>query len=126
MELPERKIFTVSELTGRITDLLEQKFPSVWIQGEISNFRAAPSGHVYFTLKDDLAQIRARGYGTDREESEPGINCLALPLFLTSESRPDGAISVTAIAQRVPLERLVAAVDEARSIIRDKLGEVTR
>jgi exodeoxyribonuclease VII large subunit len=58
MELPERKIFTVSELTGRITDLLEQKFPSVWIQGEISNFRAAPSGHVYFTLKDDLAQIR--------------------------------------------------------------------
>jgi exodeoxyribonuclease VII large subunit len=58
MELPERKIFTVSELTGRIADLLEQKFPSVWIQGEISNFRAAPSGHTYFTLKDDSAQIR--------------------------------------------------------------------
>jgi exodeoxyribonuclease VII large subunit len=58
MELPERKIFTVSELTGRISDLLEQKFPSVWIQGEVSNFRPAPSGHVYFTLKDDQAQIR--------------------------------------------------------------------
>ena len=78
------------------------------------------------SLHRDLAQIRSLGYGTDREESEPGINCLALPLFLTSESRPDGAISVTAIAQRVPLDRLVAAVGEARSIIRDKLGEVTR
>jgi DNA-binding IclR family transcriptional regulator len=75
-------------------------------------------------LHRDLAQIRAQGYGTDREESEPGINCLAVPLFLTSETRPDGAISVTAIAQRVPLERLVASVDDARSIIREKLGEV--
>lgn len=77
-------------------------------------------------LHRDLAQIRAQGYGTDREESEPGINCLAVPLFLTSETRPDGAISVTAIAQRVPLERLVASVDDARSIIREKLGEVIR
>ncbi|HMK35867.1 MAG TPA: exodeoxyribonuclease VII large subunit [Desulfomonilaceae bacterium] len=58
MELPERKIFTVTEFTERIRDLLEQKFPSVWIQGEISNLHAAPSGHVYFTLKDDAAQIR--------------------------------------------------------------------
>jgi DNA-binding IclR family transcriptional regulator len=77
-------------------------------------------------LQRDLAQIRAQGYGTDREESEPGINCLAVPLFLTSETRPDGAISITAIAQRVPLERLVASVDDARSIIREKLGEVIR
>lgn len=58
MELPERKVYTVSELTERIRDLLEQKFPSVWITGEISNFRPAPSGHVYFTLKDDVSQIR--------------------------------------------------------------------
>jgi IclR family transcriptional regulator, acetate operon repressor len=77
-------------------------------------------------LHRDLAQIRARGYGTDREESEPGINCLALPLFLTSGSRPDGAISITAIAQRFPLDRLVASVDAARTIVREKLGEVIR
>jgi DNA-binding IclR family transcriptional regulator len=77
-------------------------------------------------LHRDLTQIRARGYGTDHEESEPGINCLALPLFLTSGSRPDGAISVTAIAQRFPLDRLVASVEAARSIVREKLGEVIR
>jgi IclR family transcriptional regulator, acetate operon repressor len=77
-------------------------------------------------LHRDLAQIRARGYGTDQEESEAGINCLALPVFLTSEFRPDGAISVTAIAQRFPLGRLVAAVEDARAIVRDKLGEVIK
>jgi exodeoxyribonuclease VII large subunit len=58
MELPERKIFTVSEFTDSIKNLLEKQYPSVWIQGEISNFKAAPSGHYYFTLKDANAQIR--------------------------------------------------------------------
>jgi exodeoxyribonuclease VII large subunit len=58
MELPERKIYTVSELTDNIRLLLEKEYPSVWIQGEISNLRSAPSGHQYFTLKDDAAQIR--------------------------------------------------------------------
>lgn len=58
MQLPERKMYTVSELTERIRSLLETEYPSVWVQGEISNFRTAPSGHSYFTLKDDFAQIR--------------------------------------------------------------------
>lgn len=58
MELPERKIYTVSELTEEIKDLLEGEYPSVWIQGEISNFKHAPSGHFYFTLNDQAAQIR--------------------------------------------------------------------
>ncbi len=58
MELPERKIYKVSELTIQIRELLEREFPSVWVQGEVSNFHAAPSGHTYFTLKDDYAQIR--------------------------------------------------------------------
>jgi exodeoxyribonuclease VII large subunit len=58
MELPQRKVYTVSELTAEIRGILEKGFPSVWIQGEISNFRSAPSGHLYFTLKDEAAQIR--------------------------------------------------------------------
>jgi len=58
MELPERKIYTVSELTAAIREVVEDEFPSVWVQGEISNFKAAPSGHLYFTLKDDSSQIR--------------------------------------------------------------------
>ncbi len=59
MELREEKSTPYPELTdGLIRELLEQKYPSVWIQGEISNLRPAPSGHLYFTLKDDTAQIR--------------------------------------------------------------------
>ncbi len=56
--LPERKIYTVSQLTDGIRFLLEDGFPSVWVRGEISNFKSAISGHMYFTLKDDAAQIR--------------------------------------------------------------------
>ncbi len=55
----KKKIYTVSELTSSIKDLLEDNFPIVWICGEISNFSAPLSGHYYFTLKDDDAQISA-------------------------------------------------------------------
>lgn len=53
------KIYTVSELTSAIKALLEQRFAFVWLGGEISNFRVPSSGHFYFTLKDDTAQIQA-------------------------------------------------------------------
>jgi len=56
---PERKIFTVAELSLEIKGLLEKRFPDVWVTGEVSNFRGATSGHLYFTLKDASAQIRA-------------------------------------------------------------------
>jgi exodeoxyribonuclease VII large subunit len=55
----QRKIYSVSELSQEIRNLLEKQYPDVWVTGEISNFRAAGSGHVYFTLKDAAAQIRA-------------------------------------------------------------------
>jgi len=55
---PERRIFTVSDLTARIRDLLARNFTDISVQGEISNFRPAASGHYYFTLKDDRAQVR--------------------------------------------------------------------
>ena len=51
------KVFTVSELTRQIRGILETKFSAVWVQGEISNYKLHPSGHQYFTLKDQRAQI---------------------------------------------------------------------
>ena len=57
--LPLRYILTVSELTRQIKGLLEERFSEVWVEGEISNLRNHPSGHLYFTLKDDFSQIRA-------------------------------------------------------------------
>jgi exodeoxyribonuclease VII large subunit len=55
---PTRQILSVSELTGRIRDLLAKSFLDLFVQGEISNCRDAQSGHIYFTLKDERAQIR--------------------------------------------------------------------
>jgi exodeoxyribonuclease VII large subunit len=51
-------VYTVSKLNQQIRELLEQHFASLWIQGEISNFKRAPSGHWYFSLKDSTAQVR--------------------------------------------------------------------
>ncbi len=53
------QVQTVSELTGEIKDLIEGNLPEVWIRGEVSNCLKANSGHVYFTLKDEGAQIAA-------------------------------------------------------------------
>jgi exodeoxyribonuclease VII large subunit len=53
-----RTVMSVGELTSRIAALLEDAFPFVWVQGEISGLAAPSSGHIYFTLKDDAAQIR--------------------------------------------------------------------
>jgi len=53
------KIYTVSGLSEEIKSLLETHFDFVWVEGEISNFRAPASGHFYMVLKDEKAQIRA-------------------------------------------------------------------
>ena len=51
------KILTVAELTRAIRATLETKFGAVWVQGEVSNYKLHPSGHQYFTLKDQRAAI---------------------------------------------------------------------
>ena len=53
-----RRILTVSELTGQIRALLEERYVEVWIEGELSNSRVWNTGHMYFTLKDGGAQLR--------------------------------------------------------------------
>ena len=56
--MPERRVFSVSELTGRIRDLFVRNFTDILVEGELSNCHEASSGHMYCTLKDDRAQIR--------------------------------------------------------------------
>src|SRR5215831_861334 len=63
----ERRPVTVSELTASIRGELEKRFASVWVEGEISNFRALNSGHWYFTLKDEFAQLRAACYRSSNQ-----------------------------------------------------------
>jgi exodeoxyribonuclease VII large subunit len=60
----ERTVWTVSELSRRLAAALEERFPAVWVEGEISNFRVQASGHAYFTLKDEQAQLRCALFRT--------------------------------------------------------------
>jgi exodeoxyribonuclease VII large subunit len=55
----ERRPLSVSELTAQVRGTLENRFSNVWVEGEISNFKAAGSGHWYFTIKDEWSQLRA-------------------------------------------------------------------
>jgi exodeoxyribonuclease VII large subunit len=57
MPNPPAQVLSVTDLTRRVKDLLEEKFPSLWVEGELSNLRSPSSGHVYFTLKDANAQL---------------------------------------------------------------------
>lgn len=56
---PQRQILTVSALNEQVRDLLENRFPQIWVEGEISNLSRPSSGHLYFTLKDPGGQISA-------------------------------------------------------------------
>jgi exodeoxyribonuclease VII large subunit len=68
---PARHVYTVGELTGAVKRLLERELGSVWVSGEMSNYRMQSSGHAYFTLKDAAAQLSCvlfRGTSTPYRE----------------------------------------------------------
>jgi len=56
--VPERRIYTVAELNSAIRAALDERFPDVWVSGEISGLKAAASGHYYFTLKESDSQVK--------------------------------------------------------------------
>src|SRR5450755_57606 len=56
---PERRVWRVRDLVGAVRTHIEREYGDTWVEGEISNFRAHDSGHLYFTLKDQNSQIRA-------------------------------------------------------------------
>ena len=58
-ELPQNIVFSVSQITDLIKEILETSFRTITIEGEISNWRPSAAGHIYFTLKDNAAQIKA-------------------------------------------------------------------
>jgi exodeoxyribonuclease VII large subunit len=78
---PGTRILTVAEINTAGRELLEEAFPNVWVTGEVSNFTRATSGHLYFSLKDEAAQLQAvmwRGMALRlRFEVKPGLHVLA-------------------------------------------------
>ncbi|NQX10324.1 IclR family transcriptional regulator [Microbacteriaceae bacterium VKM Ac-2855] len=76
--------------------------------------------HTLSTVEElwaELERTRQRGYGVDDQESELGVNCIALPVRLGPGLPPIGAISISGLAFRTPLESLTARVDEIRSVL---------
>ena len=59
-------IYTVRQFNREVRELLESSYQKVWIEGEISNLAAPSSGHLYFTLKDEQAQIRCALFRNQR------------------------------------------------------------
>ena len=68
-----RKVHTVIELTNQVRRLLEQHVGTVWVTGEITNFRLQSSGHIYFTLKDALAQLSCVLFRGDAVEGRTSL-----------------------------------------------------
>src|SRR6185369_16139775 len=76
-----RRIFSVRDLVSTIRTQLEREYTDVWVEGEISNYRPAESGHLYFTLKDDASQLRIVMWRTQarlmRFKPENGMQVIA-------------------------------------------------
>ncbi len=90
-EKPKRKIYTVSELNREIRLLLERQYVSVWVEGEISNFKHHSSGHMYFSLKDDQSQMGAVFFSRYNQnlkfELKDGLKVLAIGKVTLYEPR---------------------------------------
>jgi IclR family transcriptional regulator, acetate operon repressor len=96
--------------------LLDRSAVAAWMGGRDLARRTDRTVTTVDALHDELELIRGRGYSVDDQENEPGINCLAVPAFLTSQTLPSGAISISALAYRTPLATLVDDVDAIRAL----------
>lgn len=68
-------------------------------------------------LAAELSLTRQRGYAIDDQENEPGVTCLAVPVYLSSPATPSGAISISALAYRTRLQALVDDLSAIREIV---------
>lgn len=97
----ERRPLTVSELTESVRKAIEARFASVWVEGEISNFKAHSSGHWYFTIKDESAQLRAKCFrsANSRIRFRPtdGLHVRARGRLSVYEARGDYEMIVEAL-----------------------------
>jgi exodeoxyribonuclease VII large subunit len=95
---PQRRVWKVSELTGQLRLEVERSFSDLWIEGEICDFRPAASGHLYFNLKDESAQLSVvmfrRQAGLLRFRPEDGLHVLLRGKLSVYEQR--GSVQIVA------------------------------
>src|SRR2546421_669760 len=114
------QVLSVSDLTRDVRDLLEHRYPLLWVAGEVSNLTAARSGHLYFSLKDEQAQVRcvmfrSRNQALDWSPAE-GMKVEVQALLTLYEARGEFQLNVEAM-RRAGL----GALFEAFLKLRDKL-----
>jgi exodeoxyribonuclease VII large subunit len=116
------RALTVSQLTERIQGVLETEFVDVWVEGEVSNLKMAPSGHWYFSLKDDAAQVRAVVWKKDgrlvRFRPRDGMKVLARGSLRLYPPRGEYQLAVQVLE---PLGK--GSLQQAFEDLKAKLGE---
>ncbi|HEY5292076.1 MAG TPA: exodeoxyribonuclease VII large subunit, partial [Burkholderiales bacterium] len=116
------EILSVSALARSVRDLLEHRYPLLWVAGEISNCIRAKSGHLYFSLKDEMAQVRCvmfrnRGQYLDWEPRD-GLRVEVRALVTLYEARGDFQLNVESMRRAGQ-----GALFEAFLRLRDKLDK---
>ena len=115
-------VYTVTEITRDVRAILEAAFETAWIEGEISNFRQAASGHSYFVLKDDKAQIKCvlfRGQRVAMKFTpEDGNQVLLLGRVTVYEARGDYQVIVEAMEPKG-----LGALQKAFEQLKEKLAK---
>src|SRR5690349_23004826 len=119
---PGPQILTVSALARSVRDLLEHRYPLLWVAGEISNLTLAKSGHAYFVLKDEQAQLRCVMFRSRHQqldwEPRDGMQVEAQVLVTLYEARGEFQLNVESMRRAGQ-----GALFEAFVRLRDKLGK---
>lgn len=98
-------------------ELADDDAVAAWVGGRVLDRRTAHTRTTAEALAAELRTIRGQGYAVDDQENEPGIVCVAVAVFLTSPSRPCGAISISAPSSRTPLAVLVEQLPAIRALV---------
>jgi DNA-binding IclR family transcriptional regulator len=108
--------------------LLSLKLPDLdsvvaWVGDRTLEQRTGRTAGTPEELHAQLEEVRERGFSVDDQENEQGVNCLALPAYLASPSHVSGAISISALAYRTPLQALVDDLPAIQEIVEGRVDE---
>ena len=120
--IPGRDVYSVSRLIREARAVLEGSFPLIWLEGEISNFSRPSSGHMYFSLKDEAAQVRCAMFRNRnlllRFKPENGMHVLVRARITLYEARGEFQIAVEHME-----EAGLGALQRAFEELKTRLGQ---
>jgi len=128
--VPERRIYSLRELSDQLRAVLDRTFSNIWVSGEISGTKLAPSGHCYFTLKDTDAQVRCvcwkLTYWRLRFKPRDGVQVLVRGRVDIYEQRSEYQFTVEAIEPQGHGALQIAFDELKRKLLAEGLFESSR